>query len=146
MPTRLLLTAFLALLLLALPVSAWAADYVPGEVIVKYRDGTGLADRSNLQRSAGTAVEARLPGGSQQLEIADGASVSQTVRKLRSDPNVAYAVPNYRAHASQFTPDDPRLNRQMEPDRPLRPRHARGVADRDRSRGSRRKGRHRGGA
>src|SRR4051794_24129873 len=112
MPTRLLLPAFLALLLLALPVSAGAAEYVPGQVIVKYRDGTAPVERSNLQRAAGTAVERKLPGGSQQLQIDDGASVGQTVRELRSDPNVAYAVPNYRAHASQYTPDDRSLTRQ----------------------------------
>jgi serine protease len=112
MPTRLLLPAFLALILLALPVSAGAAEYVPGQVIVKYRNGTAPVERSNLQRAAGTAVERKLPGGSQQLQIDDGASVGQTVRELRSDPNVAYAVPNYRAHASQYTPDDRSLNRQ----------------------------------
>jgi serine protease len=112
MPTRLLLPAVLALTLLALPVSAQARDYVPGQVIVKYRAGTAPTERSNLQQAAGTAVQRRLPGGSQQLQIDDGASVGHTVRELRSDPNVAYAVPNYRAHASQLTPDDPSLNRQ----------------------------------
>ncbi len=114
MPTRLLLPAFLALTLLALPVSAQARDYVPRQVIVKYRDGTAPTERSNLERASGTAVERRLPGGSQQLQIHDGASVSSTVHELRSDPNVAYAVPNYRAQASAsaYVPNDPSLNRQ----------------------------------
>ena len=104
MPTRLLLllTAFLALFALA-PV-AEAADYVPGEVIVGYTDGATA--------TSGTMVEEQLPGGSAQLGITDGDSVRTTLKELRRDPNVAYAVPNYVAHASQFTPDDPSLRRQ----------------------------------
>ena len=39
MPLRALFPAALALILVAAP-SAAAAEYVPGEVIVKYRDGT----------------------------------------------------------------------------------------------------------
>ncbi len=104
MPTRLLplLTAFVALF--ALASGAEAADYVPGEVIVGYKDGATA--------SSGTKVEEQLPGGSAQLGITDGDSVRKTLKELRRDPDVAYAVPNYVAHASQFTPDDPSLRRQ----------------------------------
>jgi serine protease len=83
MQPRLLLPAALALALLFAPARASAADQVPGEVLVKYRDRS-----------------------SEQLKIEDGASVAQTVRELRRDPNVEYAVPNLRAHAAGF-PNDP---------------------------------------
>ncbi len=111
MPIRLLLAAALALALLALPAAAQAASYVPGEVIVKYRSGTAESTRERLEQVAGTDTERALPGGSEQVAIEDGESVRDTVAELRDDPNVAYAVPNYRAHASAL-PDDPGLVKQ----------------------------------
>jgi serine protease len=88
MPTRLLLLLAALLGLLALAVPAEAADYVPGEVVVGHEDGT--VAKVDTQ----------------------GQSVPETASRLEDKPNVAYAVPNYVAHASQFTPNDPGLRRQ----------------------------------
>src|SRR5829696_2116651 len=82
-----LLAALLAAL--ALATTAQAAEYVPGEVVVGHEDGSVT--------TVGTEP---------------GQSVPEAARELRDDPGVAYAVPNYVAHASQFTPDDPSLRRQ----------------------------------
>src|SRR5215211_219157 len=82
-----LLAALLAAL--ALATTAQAAEYVPSEVVVGHEDGSVT--------TVGTEA---------------GQSVPEAARELRDDPGVAYAVPNYVAHASQFTPDDPRLRRQ----------------------------------
>ena len=107
MQPRRLLPALVALALLVAPAYAVAAsDHVPGEVIVKYRDGTAAAAAASLQEQPDTRTERTLPGGSRQLQIEDGSSVSQTVRELRADPNVEYAVPNVKAHAAGF-PNDP---------------------------------------
>ncbi|HEX2416038.1 MAG TPA: S8 family serine peptidase [Thermoleophilaceae bacterium] len=100
MLTRVLLTAALALGALALPAAASADDYVPGEVIVHYEDGSSGAAADSLQDATGTVTEQALPGGSDQLAIEDGDSVKQTIAELESDPDVAYAVPNWRAHAA----------------------------------------------
>src|SRR6185503_1622817 len=78
-----LLAAAVALLSLAGP--AGAADYVPGEVVVKYEDGDG----AKVHR------------------IRDGESVRETIAELRDKPNVEYAVPNHIARAAQFVPNDP---------------------------------------
>jgi serine protease len=109
MPIRLLLPAALALVSLAAAPTARASDYVPGEVIVKYRDGTSATAQHAVEQYSGTEEETALPGGSAQLDIADGESVPQTVAELRDDPNVAYAVPNYvaRAASGQLFPNDP---------------------------------------
>jgi serine protease len=88
-PHRIAIGAVLALLSTAAP--AVAADYVPGEVVVKYEDG----------------ASARVH------EIRDGDSVRETIAELRDDPGVEYAVPNHIARASQtFTPNDPGFRRQ----------------------------------
>jgi serine protease len=111
MPTRLLSAAALALTLLVAPAAAEGARYVPGQVIVKYRAGTAAGTESQLQKLAGTNPGRTLPGGSEQLAIADGESVRETVAELRKNPDVAYAVPNYKAHAAAL-PNDPGLRKQ----------------------------------
>ena len=90
MPTRLLYLLAALLGALALAATAAAAEYVPGEVVVGYQDGT-----------------------SSTIRIEHEQSVPEAAKELRRDPKVAYAVPNYVAHAaSQFTPNDPELPRQ----------------------------------
>ena len=105
---RCLLPAALALALLAAPGSAAARapGYVPGEVIVKYRQGTTGKTRAVVERRAGTQAEQQLPGSSRQLAIEDGSSVRETISELESDPNVAYAVPNHLARTA-LIPNDP---------------------------------------
>ena len=111
MTPRLILIG-LALGVLALPASAAASDYVPGEVIVRYEDGTTASVAAAAQEDSGTVVEQALPGGSQQLAIEDGQSVRETIDELEDDPSVAYAVPNWRAHASGAPTNDPAWRRQ----------------------------------
>jgi serine protease len=78
---RLALLALAACLLAAAPASA--AEFVPGEVIVREEGG-----------------------GAQVVEVGAGDSVAQTVAELKADPDVKYAVPNYKARASVIW-DDP---------------------------------------
>lgn len=107
-----LLTAALTALVIATPSQAVAAPYSPGEVIVKYKDGTTGAVKQDVEAGAGTDAERAVPGGSRQLAIEDGGSVRHTVRELRKDPNVDYAVPNFVARATAFIPNDPGFRRQ----------------------------------
>jgi serine protease len=111
MPIRLLLTA-LVLGVLALPASAAADGYVSGEVIVHYEDGTTASVAAAAQGDTGTVVEQALPGGSEQLAIEDGESVRETIAELEDDPNVKYAVPNWKAHAAALPATDPGARRQ----------------------------------
>jgi serine protease len=90
MPTRLLLLLVALLGLLALAATAEAAEYVPGEVVVGYENGSVAA-----------------------VPTDDGQSVPERASELRRRPEVSYAHPNYLAHASQaFVPNDPDLDRQ----------------------------------
>jgi serine protease len=113
-----LLPAAIGLVLLLAPGSAGGAappppadganaQYVPGKVLVRYREGTAAAERARLQRSTGTKSRSAVPGGAQALSIQNGASVPKTLSELRSDPHVAYAVPDYVAHAAALVPNDP---------------------------------------
>jgi serine protease len=106
MSIRPLPVALLAVTALAVPASAAADGYVPGEVIVKYKPGAAA------EKPRGMEAKASLPGGSEQLAIDDGDSVRKTIAELRRDPKVAYAVPNWKAQAAAFVPNDPGFRRQ----------------------------------
>src|SRR3954466_4208157 len=101
-----LLPALAAAFSLGAPSAANAADAVPGKVIVRYKGDASRAERAHVQARTGTRFGAVLPGGSRTLRIADGESVAKTVRELKRDDKVAYAVPDYKVHAAAFSPDD----------------------------------------
>jgi serine protease len=107
MPIRLLPLIAALWVLMLLPAGARAADYVSDEVIVRYAEGTGGGVAANVAAEAGTEPVAGLPGGSEQLKIEDGDSVRKTIAELETNPNVDYAVPNWRAHAAADVPNDP---------------------------------------
>jgi serine protease len=107
MPIRLIPLIAALGLLLALPAGAVAGDYVPDEVIVHYEDGTTAGVAEDVTSAVGTEPVQELPGESEQLQIEDGESVRETIAELRADPNVVYAVPNWRAHAAADPPNDP---------------------------------------
>ena len=107
MPIRPLLLIAALGLLAALPAGARAGEYVPDEVIVHYEAGTGGGVAAQVAESAGTDPIQDLAGDSEQLQIEDGDSVRETIAELRADPNVAYAVPNWKAYAAAETPNDP---------------------------------------
>jgi serine protease len=107
MPIRLLPLIATLWVLMLFPAGAHAGEYVPGQVIVRYAEGTGGGAAANVAADAGAAPVAGLPGGSEQLKIEDGGSVRATIAELEKDPNVEYAVPNFRARASADFPNDP---------------------------------------
>lgn len=98
--------AAIALIALPAPAAAAPAPFVPGEVIVRYEDGSTRSVRADVQEDTGTDHAELLSEDSRTLEIEDGESVAETVAELERDPRVAYAVPNYRARAAAFVPDD----------------------------------------
>jgi serine protease len=107
MPIRLLLLIAALGVMLILPAGAQGSEYVPDEVIVRYAQGTGGGVAAQVADQAGADSIGGLPGGSQQLQIEDGDSVRETIAELRADPNVDYAVPNWRARAAAVPPNDP---------------------------------------
>src|SRR5215211_3433171 len=81
---RPLLLAAVATTLLA--PAAEAADYVPGEVVVRYASSSSPTSRV--------------------VEVSEGSTVVETAAQLRQRPGVLSATPNYIARAS-FVPNDP---------------------------------------
>ncbi len=103
------LVAFAVALAAVATSPAAAADYVPGEVVVGYAPGPEASVAASLQQRMGIrAVPAASPqAGTRVLKLPRGESVADGVAKLRRQRGVAYAVPNFIAHAAGYIPDDP---------------------------------------
>ena len=85
------------------------ADYVPGQVVVGYKSAPTAKTARNLAIRMGVRQVAPAPSpGEQIVRVPSGATVQQEAAKLRAQPGVAYAVPNYIAHAAgSWIPNDP---------------------------------------
>lgn len=107
MKSKTFLSAAAVALTLVAPPAAHAATFAEHEVIVKYRDGATAVAQERAQATTGTDAAGPSVDGSKPLAIEDGESVRETVAELQADPAVAYARPNYLAHATGMVPDDP---------------------------------------
>ena len=84
---------------------AAAAAYVPHEVIVGFRAGARVSSYE-LGRVARGSEAAPAPH-SRVLQLPPGESVPAAIARLRRRPGVAYALPDYIAHATgDFYPND----------------------------------------
>ncbi|MHB1345180.1 MAG: S8 family serine peptidase, partial [Thermoleophilia bacterium] len=77
-----------------------ALEYVPGQVLVKFKASVGSAKRSQLEAGAGVSKAlAKLgPEGRKDvrlLQLKAGTTVEQAVKKLRSSSDVVSVEPNY---------------------------------------------------
>jgi serine protease len=75
--------------------------------VVKYQDGTSGGERDDVRADAGIRSAGMVSDSSQRVEVVDGKGTLATAAELEADPRVKYALPNYVAHTSAFTPDDP---------------------------------------
>jgi thermitase len=90
---------------------AQSADYVPGELIIKFVPGqSGL-----LNAPIGATVKGYNAAiGVTTVRLPASMSMSQGLAYYRSKPGVSYADPNYIARAT-YIPNDPRFNQQYAP-------------------------------
>ena len=90
------------------PVLASApVAHEPGELIVKYRDGTTRGQRQAIRRELGLRYAGMVGDSSQRVRLNRGADTLAKAAELERDARFAYARPNYVAHTSAFTPNDP---------------------------------------
>lgn len=108
-----LIASFVLMASAALPSAIFAEEvdsqagklYAPGQVVVKYKDNASAsAVKSARAKANGTVMEKNNKLGFEVVKVKG--SVEATIEKLKKDPNVEYAEPNYYLHAT-YTPNDP---------------------------------------
>lgn len=93
------------------PAQAQQDEYAPGRVIVKYKQSVRGVTRASMREALGAEVVVRLELIDAELLNVRGVSVPEAVARLRLDPRVEYAEPDYIVHGLR-TPDDPRYSEQ----------------------------------
>ncbi len=82
------------------------AQYVPGEILVKFKKTASKSDVIQLNTTLGLKTIKEFPSiGVQHIQLKPGETVAEAVKKYSEDPNVEYAEPNYIVHALA-TPND----------------------------------------
>jgi serine protease len=111
-PRRLLLALLAsvgaAVAVQAAPAAA-ASGYVPGEIVIGYAPGPAatlaadVVQRMGIRRTAAPSPEPSI----RIMRLPTGETVAQAIARLRNQPGIAYAVPNFIAHeAGEFIPND----------------------------------------
>lgn len=89
------------------PSSAQRLDYVPGEVLVKYKtERETSAVQTSLMRMSAEIKKSYPRLGLHQVKLSPAMSVPQALQAFRNDPSVAYAEPNYLRYIDATTPND----------------------------------------
>jgi len=82
-------------------------NYVPGEILVKFKPTVGRLGAQNLLAARGLQAVAGIQSiGVLKVAVEPGREW-ETIASLQGDPNVLYAEPNYRAFALDTVPNDP---------------------------------------
>ncbi|MDD5057211.1 MAG: S8 family serine peptidase [Sideroxydans sp.] len=87
---------------------ATGSQYVQDQILVKFKPGVAAASRSQIAQTYGVST-IQAVGNQSDVVLANlvpGRTVEQAVTAYASDPNVAYAQPNYIYHALAI-PNDP---------------------------------------
>ncbi len=82
------------------------AEYVPGEVIVQFRDGVTRAEQSRTARSQGGRLGRSLSlEDTKVVEFGEDENVEAVAAELADDPDVLLAEPNYVRHVNALPND-----------------------------------------
>jgi subtilisin family serine protease len=101
-------TVLITLLLCVNNVYA-VAEYIPGEILVKFKDTSPSRSVSinSIHSYVGSLKKKKFKKLKiHHVKLPDGLSVEEAVQLYQQDPNVEYAEPNYIVHATATLPDD----------------------------------------
>jgi subtilisin family serine protease len=78
----------------------------PGEVLVKFKAGTGKSQKDAIEKDIAGRTRRRFRNGGEHWILGAGVSTDEAIARLRRNPRIEYAEPNFIVHA-EGVPDDP---------------------------------------
>lgn len=87
-------------------LSSKASQFVPGEVLVKFKPAVSAQARKAAVAALGGIVQTSLKNDALHVKLNADQTVAAAVATYSSDPNVEYAQPNYIYHTTA-APNDP---------------------------------------
>ncbi len=92
--------------------SPMTVQFIPGEVLVKYKSGASATDKSNsITSKRAVRIGSLINGEIDHLRLPAGTSVDDALRTLAEDPSVESVQPNYIYHLLAV-PNDPEFKQQ----------------------------------
>ncbi|MBZ5640819.1 MAG: hypothetical protein LAO51_18940, partial [Acidobacteriia bacterium] len=82
--------------------------YVPGEILVKFKADAPMHLKSSAKADLGAQTRHAFRSKAEHWSLGNGVTVERALERLKANPNVEYAEPNYYVHAS-IVPNDPRF-------------------------------------
>ena len=100
-------TRVIAILLVMFAGSlCWAAEFAPGQILVKFKPGTPMSAMAQIHRQNGSRFLDEIPQiGVQKVTARRGWELAQA-RKYAANPNVEFAEPDYFVEPA-LSPNDP---------------------------------------
>ncbi len=81
-------------------------EFVPNQVIVKFKDNVSTTDINTLQSNLDAEVLGTIPTLGMQLWEMPETEIANVMATYSADPNIEYIVPNYKRELAQTFPDD----------------------------------------
>ena len=82
-------------------------EYVPGEVLIKYKSSVSASSIEGSQSRLGSRTIKEFKYiGVRHVKLSADLSVQDALEIYKNDPGVEYAEPNYYRYATSTTPDD----------------------------------------
>jgi subtilisin family serine protease len=83
------------------------APHVPGELLVRFKSQAGPSERAGVRAQVAAQKIHEFRTGAERWRLGSGQGVGQAIARLRGNPHVAYAEPNYIVNL-ELAPNDPR--------------------------------------
>ena len=78
------------------PIGKESHKYIPGEILIKFKDGTNVQSIKTIQERLGLRTIKVLPKlNIYRMKIQNGSSVEEVMKRLQSFREVEYSEPNY---------------------------------------------------
>lgn len=95
-----------SLLVFCLCAEAYAQDYVPGQVLVRFKPGAGKSAAAAGASVGATPMKSIARLGIVQMSVDPNADMADVIAAFLADPNCLSAEPNYIVHSLATTPND----------------------------------------
>ena len=78
------------------PIGKGSRNYIPGVILIKFKDGTDVQNITNIQKRLGLTTIKVVPKlNIYHMKIQNGSSVEEVMKRLQSFLEVEYSEPNY---------------------------------------------------
>jgi len=78
------------------PIGKESYNYIPGEILIKFKDGTDLQSIKTIQKRLGLTTIKVVPKlNIYRMKIENGSSVEEVMKRLQGFLEVEYSEPNY---------------------------------------------------